>query len=140
MRSVLAFLLTACLVTACNVESTMDEFQPGQVWEYETRAGEEASRLTICRIEDKDGHTVVHIYVDGLALKSPHSPDGVGRFIGHMPFREDAVRGSVRKLVETRPELPDFEEGYETWKANNGGVFTTSVAEGIDFVEEAVNR
>lgn len=123
----------------------MIEFHPGQTWQYKTRSGEEASRVVVCRVDsDAKLGPIVHVYVDGIAIKNPHVPDGVSRVVQHMPFSAEALRESVVAVEESRQPLPDFEEGYDTWREafDNGeaGVFTVSVAEGLDFMEQAVGR
>ena len=37
-------------------------FQPGQVWRYRTRKGEEESKLTIIEVDE----STLHIYTDNL--------------------------------------------------------------------------
>ena len=46
-------------------------YEPGQVWTYNHRHAEEASRATILRIDvhPKIGN-IVHVRVDGVAIKS----------------------------------------------------------------------
>jgi hypothetical protein len=124
----------------------MLEFEPGQVWTYHTRAGEEASRLTVVKIEphEKLG-TIVHIRVDGVAQKNPHAPGGVSQVIHHMPFAAEAVRKSVIALEASAVPVPtSFEEGYGLWKEafdqGKAGVFSISVAESIAFCEQALNN
>jgi hypothetical protein len=124
----------------------MSQFEPGQVWTYHTRPGEEDSRLTIVKVEphDKLG-TIVHIRVDGVAQKNPHAPGGVSRVIHHMPFAAEAISKSVIELAASGVPVPaSFERGYGLWKAafDNGkaGVFTLTVAESIAFGEEALNK
>jgi len=92
----------------------MSQFEAGQVWTYQTRPGEEDSRLTVVKVEQQDKlGTIVHIRVDGVAQKNPHAPDGVSRVIHHMPFDAEAIRKSVIELVASGVPVPDsFEEGY----------------------------
>lgn len=123
----------------------MKEFRAGQVWSYETRSGEEPSRLVVCKVEpNEDLGPIIHIHVEGVAIKSPGSPDGVSRVIGHMPFAEESLRESVVTVEETRTQLPGYEEGYNTWKAafdeGGAGIFTISVADAVDLMEQALNR
>lgn len=121
------------------------DFQPGQVWTYKTRPDEQESRVVVCRVErDQKLGAIVHVQVEGVAIKSPSSPGGVARIIGHMPFAEKALRASVVNLEATRQALPEFEDGYATWKqafdAGDAGVFSVSVAEGVGFMEQTLSR
>jgi hypothetical protein len=124
----------------------MSKYEPGQVWTYRTRPGEESSRLTVVKVEahDKLG-TIVHVRIDGVAQKNPHSPDGVSRVIHHMPFAADAIDRSVVDLVESGVAIPtSFEEGYRIWKeavdAGKGGVWTITVAQSISACEETLAK
>ena len=114
----------------------MPEIQEGQVWRYKNRPGEEASRAVVCRVEEvpKAG-TVVHLCVEGVEIKNPAAPDGMNRVISHMPFALEAFEESVLELEATRPDLPDFEEGYAMWKSafeqGEAGIFDVEIAEGI---------
>lgn len=124
----------------------MSQFQPGQVWTYHTRTGEDDSRLTIARVEahEKLG-TIVHIRVDGVAQKNPHVPAGVSRVIHHMPFAEEALARSVIELVVSEGLVPaSYEDGHRIWKEEfdkgKAGVFTLTVAESIQFCEDGLKR
>lgn len=121
------------------------EFQSGQTWLYRTRPGEEASRITVCRVESHaELGSIVHVHVDGVAIKNPGAPGGFSSHVQHMPFSADALRRSVVAAGEPRRTVPDYEEGYDTWRQafdrGPGGIFTVSVAEGLDFVEQVLGR
>ena len=112
------------------------ELQPGQVWSYKTRAGEAASTLTVLKIEQyKDLGRVIHIRVDGIQMKNPLKGNVVTD-VPHLPFKERAVQQSVTKFVRQLPSLPEFQEGYDTWKkayvAGQAGAFETSVSATLD--------
>lgn len=119
--------------------------QPGQVWTYRTRLGEEASRVTILLVEphEKLGQ-IVHIRIDGLAVKSPHSPSGLAEVIGHMPYDAATLATSLIEVVGTRDPLPDFADGYRQWReafdAGKGGVWTLPLADCVAVMEQAMNR
>jgi hypothetical protein len=124
----------------------MSRFEPGQVWTYHTRPGEEESRLMVVKVEphDKVG-TIVHIRVEGVAQKNPHAPGGVSHVIHHMPFAAEAISKSVIELAASDQLVPaSFEEGYKLWKEafdkGKAGVFTVTVAESITICEQAMNR
>ena len=56
-----------------------------------------------------------------------------------MPFSEQAIDKSVVRLLKENVELPDFEDGYQTWRkafaANHAGIYAISVAEAVTVVE-----
>jgi hypothetical protein len=119
------------------------DFSVGQVWKYRTRPHEGESEITIVAL-DSDGElgNIVHIYVADVDIPNPKAPDGKTVFIGHLPYSEEALRGSVTELVATADSLPDFEAGYELWKkafdAGEAGVFEVAVSEAIDGVQQNV--
>lgn len=122
----------------------MDSFEEGQIWKYETRSNEVDSRLVILKVEKYPNlGEIVHIYVDGLEILNPDKPEAPHTDISHMPFASEAVRRSCVELIGTC-ELPDFADGYECWKnefENGGaGVFSVSVKESIEFMEETLNQ
>lgn len=93
------------------------ELQQGQVWSYKTRPGEATSTLTVLKIEQyKDLGRVVHIRVDQIQMINPLKGNVVTD-IPHLPFKELAVQKSITKFVRQAASLPEYKEGYETWKA-----------------------
>jgi hypothetical protein len=123
----------------------VSKYRPGQTWSYKTRKGEESSRIIICKVEphEKLGN-IVHVHVTGVAIKSPASRDGIARTIHHSPYAEAAIDKSVTALIAENGDLPDFNEGYREWKQSfdkgKAGIFTISVAEGVDVMEQALNK
>ena len=77
-------------------------------------------------------------------VKSAKATSGFSETISHMPFAEPAIEKSVTTLAAANVPLPAFEEGYREWRrafdAGKGGIFTISVAEGVDFSEKALNQ
>lgn len=125
------------------METSHPKYRPGQVWKYRTRATETGSRATILRVDAPPGMGhIVHIALDGLFIKSPQNRDGVANNISHLPFSEAAIDGSLTELERTGA-VPEFQEGYQTWRAafdqNNAGAWTISVAEAIDAMESILS-
>ena len=123
----------------------MQLFSAGQVWTYNTRAGEDSSRIIICRVEeDPNLGQIVHIHVNGLRLKNQRAPSGYSDQIGHMPYSGNALRKSVSKLESTTVALPAFEEGYQQWRGafdrGKAGVWTAPLSEAILGMESALNQ
>lgn len=123
------FLLLPLMTNAADL-------QQGQVWAYKTRPGESDSTLTVLKVERyNDLGTVVHIRVDGIRMKNPLKGNVITD-IPHLPFKESAVRRSVTKLVRTLSSLPEFQDGYDTWKkaylAGEAGAFDSSVKATLD--------
>jgi hypothetical protein len=112
----------------------------GQTWAVKTLAD---AAVTIGRLEtleyEKDGQSrsldVVHMTIWGLkTLRMPdgnHSP-GIA---GHIPISPEAFLLSVSHCTgEGQSVDGSFEEGYEIWKDADGGVFTISIPEIIDII------
>ena len=120
------------------------EFSVGQIWEYKTRATELGSKVTILKIDFLNDQEIIHIYVGGLKLKNPQSSTGYGEDISHMPISPDALKESVTELVNQTESLPNFEEGYEIWReafdSGKAGIFTISVKECVEFMEQTINQ
>jgi hypothetical protein len=121
-------------------DATDNKFRVGDVWEYETRKGEERSRLTIVKIDNSpELGVIVHIGVDNLrfsnCLGGPE-PEAVP----HMPFARKALEASARKRVASEQPLPDFQGGYEEWKTayskKHAGVYVVSVAAAVSVAEK----
>jgi hypothetical protein len=119
-------------------------FHAGEVWRYHTRPSEPDSIVIIVRVdEEPESGTVVHVFVDGLRVRNPRHPEGFSGAISHMPFTESAMAASVTELLGQADALPPFEEGYESWRsawdAGEAGVFTITVAEAVEVMEQAIN-
>lgn len=145
-------ILIALLVVGCDrgekskgTGNTMQPFAAGQVWTYNTRPEEEASRIIICRVEaDSKLGQIVHIHVNGVRLKNKHAPGGSSDQIGHMPYSGEALRKSLRNLESTGAALPAFEDGYQEWRGafvkGKAGVWTAPVSEAIAGIESGLNQ
>lgn len=49
-----------------------DKLKSGQIWEYNTRSGEENSRIIILKVEQSNkGEIIVHIAVNNTNIKNP---------------------------------------------------------------------
>lgn len=120
-------------------------YQPGQVWSYHSRPGEEKSRLVILKVEevgtDKKVGTIVHVYVDGISLKNAMGQETT--VIPHVPFDEGAIDKSVIALIRENISLPNFKTGYEYWRtefiAGKAAVFNTTVADAINSIQATVS-
>jgi hypothetical protein len=115
------------------------KYQPGQVWQYKTRQGEEHSRITVLRVErlPKVG-VIVHVRVNRIGLRNCAGGPEPDNF-QHMPFTKDALDRSVTKLEKGSVDIPDL-SGYEQWRADCGGVYTITVAEAIKAAEYTFNK
>jgi hypothetical protein len=127
-----------------DIEAKHPRYSPGQVWTYRSRPGEEQSRMVVLRVDKKEPlGFIIHIQVDGIAIKSTSAPDGYARTISHLPFSVASIDASVIKMERVGP-VPDFDEGYRTWRdafdQNKAGVWTTTIAGAISAMESALNQ
>lgn len=141
------FTLQSCFgqnTTEKKMDNQDDKFEAGQSWKYHTRSGEENSKLTILKVEKVNNETIVHVALSGLKIKNPHSPEGVSETIDHLPFSKEAVIESVIEQSGVENRLPDFMEGYLEWKkafeSGKGGVFTVTVKEAVEYVEQTMKQ
>lgn len=120
------------------------ELKSGQIWKYNTRKGEEKSRVVILKVEDygRKGQ-VVHIAVNQLKIKNQQIEEGYSKDIGHLPFNKESLLKSLTKLEGTIDKLPEYMDGYLQWKEafdnGEGGVFTIEVKDVVDFIEKSMN-
>ena len=107
----------------------MHQYAIGQRWSYKTRPEDIDSTIVIGAVQ-VDPPTI-HISVE--ALTAPNSPKPLN--ISHMPFSQEAIDESVLELLETDFAIsPGFQEGYDDWVADNGGVFMGSISEAISAI------
>ena len=124
---------------------TESRYQVGQTWHYKTRPGEEESTFTVLKVESHPVvETIVHVSVQGVRLENPQAPNGFSGEIKHMPFAEEAIDKSVLDMVSKNNPIPDYQEGYEQWRAafekGSAGIFTITLAEAVGFMEEAFRQ
>lgn len=112
-------------------------FHPAQVWRYNTRIGEEASTLTVLKIDELDDDAIIHIRIDRIGADNSN-------YIKHLPFSSEAIEASVTSFVLHLDALPDFEEGYQQWKqafdAGRAGFWKMPVREALDLIDTVMNN
>jgi hypothetical protein len=138
-KALLAITLLLSLAAAPAVAASFEE---GQIWRYQTRPGEEASRLFIARIDRGLGtQTIYHIYLDGLKLKNPLYEGGVQDHLPHAPVTRRSLETSVTELLEEHATMPDIAEGYAAWllafEKGQAGIFTLPVNQIVQHIEDA---
>lgn len=133
------------LASLAAVPAQAIEFKPGQIWSYQTRPGEEGSKLYIARIDRGLGsRALYHLYIDGLQLKNPKFPGGVQDHLVHVPISREALEASVTELLQSDAAMPDISEGYAVWllsfEKGQAGVFTIPVAQVVQYIEDRFNQ
>jgi hypothetical protein len=127
------------------IDTSEGKYHVGERWSYRTRAGEEASLLMVLKVESSQTHgVIVHVRVDGLRIESPSAPGGLYEAIGHMPFAEAAIDKSVTARVASGVHVAGDDEGYKEWRrgfdAGNAGIFSVTVAVGVNFIAQTLSR
>lgn len=135
-------LALAMLLSLTALPASAQEFREGQIWHYQTRPGEEGSRLFIARIDRGLGsQSIYHIYLDGLQLKNPLYPGGVQDHLPHAPVTRQSLEQSVTGLVQEEAAMPDISEGYAAWllafEKGQAGVFPMPVSAIVQYIEDA---
>ena len=118
-------------------------FEPGQVWRYRTRTGEEESRVQILKVDvDPKAGEIIHIAVNGIRIERSAGDLTPISILGHVPVARQALEASELVFEAENTELPEFEEGYHMWRtgfeAGNAGVFSVPVAEIVDVMEATI--
>jgi len=108
---------------------------PGQVWQYQTRPGEENSTLTVLCIDELEEDAIIHIRIDVIKV-------GSGDSIDHLPFSAAVLESSLAAFIKHLDKIPDFLEGYQVWKqafdAGKAGFWKLPVSEAIDAIDSMI--
>jgi hypothetical protein len=130
-----ALLLCGVLWSMAAFSASKD-LKVGDIWAYKNRPGEDGSTLTILKIESypKLGK-VVHIRVDGFRMINPVTGNEFND-MPHLPLQAKALERSITHRVGETADVPDFSQGYTTWRAafdeEKAGVFKISVSKTLD--------
>jgi hypothetical protein len=123
-----------------------NQYEVGQIWEYETRTGEEKSTLTIVNIEkNKLDDTIINVYINNLKIKNQAVKNRISDTIQHLPFGRKSIDNSITKLIGFTKILPDYNEGFNEWKSlydiGEAGIFDiTTLKETIDLMKITLNQ
>lgn len=88
----------------------LNYFVPGQLWQYDTRAAESESTLTILKIDDWEEEVIVHVRIDKLRING-----GLG-YISHLAFSADVLLESLVAFIGHLESVPEYEDDYQQWK------------------------
>jgi len=117
------------------------DFKVGQQWSYHTRPQDPQSTLIIGRIEELPAFgTVVHISVINVNVHGGPDSSAVTHVVHHMPVTPEALRQSVISHLGAAPVAEHFEDGYRAWQQAKGGVFTITVSEAVDYIEQSIAK
>jgi hypothetical protein len=135
--SILLILQLLCLGAGAQESMQAPEFKAGQRWSYDTRPGETESTLIIGRVEDLPSiGTVIHISVVDVTISSGQGEST--HVIHHMPIAPDALRKSVVSHLGNASLPEHFEDGYASWRKAGGGIFTITVREALEYIQQTI--
>ena len=117
--------------------------EPGQVWSYQARVGEEDSLLVVLKVEQHPRFgKLTHISLEnlhGLIRKHPEWPIALAPMVAHLPCSYEAIAQSVVKLEGRMDAIPDFSEGYRIWseavERGEAGVYSVAVSQIVGAIE-----
>ena len=143
MRTRLGCLFLAVMLLGGTANAA--DYGEGQIWSYETRPGEEESRLYIARIDhDLPGSPIYHLTIVGLKIELPSGDGPIQDRLPHIPVDTSTLDSSVVALIGVVPNPPDVSEGYAIWReafdAGRAGVFNIPVSDIIQIVEDTLGQ
>ena len=112
-------------------------FMPGQVWSYQTRNGEELSTLAVLQVDQLDGNSIVHVRIENICMEEyDHIP--------HLPFSHTVIEAYVTEFIRHLDFKPDFDAGYQHWKAqfdeDMGGSWRIPVKDTLDAIHSNIRE
>ena len=120
-------------------------FEPGQVWRVLGRPQDGDVHVVVLDvIDDEHLGQICSIAMTGVHIRNAFIEGGVQTQLPHAPVTAQVLREAVTELVESdgpTADHPGFAEAYRQWRepydAGEAGVFTISVNEILDLIEQA---
>ncbi len=120
--------LLACLASASAQDADTFAIQIGQAWTFDAAEEQQSARMIIGKIEEHESFgSIVHVSLVNVSTKHPETGDQTFLSIMHMPFTQEAVEYSARKLDGDSDPPPQFTDALAYWSRVKGGVWTISV-------------
>lgn len=122
-----------------NAAEPRSAFAAGQVWSI--KSAPPSLKVVVARIEPWNDKVAVHVSIVGALV--PEGVQGAGNLIqiGHMPFEESALAGSVDRLLATGQRIDaTADEGIAVWRRDRGGIWTLGVVEAVAALFEALRQ
>lgn len=115
----------------------LNYFLPGQLWQYNTRPGEENSLLTVLKIDDEEDYTIIHVRLDNINF-------GSNGYIQHLAFSIEAIMDSVTGFIKHLDAVPDYKEAYDQWKQSfeqgKTDYWKVTVKEAVEAIGQRMNK
>ncbi len=115
--------------------------QVGECWGYKTRPHETESFVVIRKVEEMSNlSTVWHVSFFDVAVKNPTVPEKPIKYITHIPILEARLFESLTEKLDRSAPAKEWEEGYNIWRQDRGGVFDVTLRECVEIMEDIVNQ
>ncbi|MDO8840372.1 MAG: hypothetical protein Q7V31_15775 [Parvibaculum sp.] len=141
-RCILLFLCIQFASTTGMAENETSEpiLRPHQLWSIKS-VEPTTTKVVIGRIEEWNDMHAVHVSLLGVpAPPGLVTPDGT-MTVSHMPFEMSAIAGSVDQLLESDVAPgAEFEEGYQVWKSEKGGIYSITVMQAVGLLSEMLEQ
>lgn len=138
LKGILALMLIGLTAGAAEPPGVPPPYRVGQVWHYHARPGEEESLLKIQAIERDPAYAalapIYHISVIGVQLGGR----GGATRIFHLPVSRQTLDASVTEPFQGSAVFPSADGGIAEWRRAKGGVFTITIAEIVDHLDQTV--
>lgn len=149
ISTVIGFLSLSAAVRCASGQTSKltdpsdSQYKVGQVWRYWTRPNEKGSTFIVLKTEKHPTlHTIVHIAVTGVRLKTPTGE--IIDKIPHLPMTETGIESSGPRLVSDKMPLPAYEQAYLRWKqafdAGQGFVYGATIAGALEELQVSLDR
>lgn len=126
-----------------SVNESQDQISPqvGQIWGYQTRPHESESCVVLRKVEELPNlGRIWHVSLFDLVVKNPTVPEKPIKYIMHIPIKEDQLLASLTEKLDREVPEKDWQQGYDLWRSNRGGVFDVPLQECVNIMEESVNQ
>jgi hypothetical protein len=129
------FFSLIVLISCCNAYAKADvKYAKDQIWTYKNRSQDKGSLIKISSIErDPVIGEIYHISMIGVR----YGPKNEAQSIGHLPVAKQVLDNSLLKQIRTKQKFPDSNEGIAQWREAKGGVFTISLAEIANVLDQS---
>jgi len=111
--------------------------EAGTVYAFDRDGHDEPCTVTILKVETLRDVDIVHASIYGF--KDKH---GKPRTAGHLPFAAEVIEQAEIRFLARR-DVPEFEDGYQTWRSafdeGKAGVFTIGLNEVVDVLLQAID-
>ena len=133
--------LLASALSSINAQAeSYSMLHAGQEWSYRSRSQDTLSTVVIGQLENHpDLGRIVHCLVRNVYLSDSEAVGGASlNQLSHIPISEAAFRDSLIEKIAEGIDWSEMNEGVRTWREASGGVFSVSLKEVVQIVDETI--